>query len=305
MIHLKPIRLLILLTAAALAGLAGVTGCTARVPERPIVTVSIEPQKYILEQITGDRIDVRCLLGNGGNPENYDPTVTHLMNVEKSLAYMRIGNIGFEDAIIDKVKALNPGLAIFNTADSIKLIRGSHGDHEATDPHTWTSIKNARIIARNMLNAMISVDPAHRKSYEKNFNAFSARLDSLDRTVDSVMAPHRGEAFLVWHPSLSYFARDYGLEQITLGDTEGKEISAVTLKQAVDSANSRHARVFFTQKLLDSRQAAALSDMLDARVVDINPLDYNWQEQILTVVNALTAGDKPADNSEDNGTEAD
>lgn len=194
MIHLKPIRLLILLTAAALAGLAGVTGCTARVPERPIVTVSIEPQKYILEQITGDRIDVRCLLGNGGNPENYDPTVTHLMNVEKSLAYMRIGNIGFEDAIIDKVKALNPGLAIFNTADSIKLIRGSHGDHEATDPHTWTSIKNARIIARNMLNAMISVDPAHRKSYEKKLQCFlsTPRLARPHSRLRNGASPRRG-----------------------------------------------------------------------------------------------------------------
>ena len=58
----------------------------------------------------------------------------------------------------------------------------------------------------------------------------------------------------VWHPSLSYFARDYGLEQISLG-TEGKEMSAKSLTEAIDKARDKGVGVFFFQKEYDSRQA--------------------------------------------------
>ena len=61
------------------------TGCAGGPPEQPIVTVSIEPQRYILEQITGDRVQVRSLLTEGANPETYDPSVTHMHNLGKSI----------------------------------------------------------------------------------------------------------------------------------------------------------------------------------------------------------------------------
>ena len=290
--YTKYFVLLLSVMAITLTGFAVMTACSSRGHERPIVTVSIEPQKYILEQITGDRIDVRCLLGNGGNPENYDPTVTHLMNLEKSLAYLRMGNIGFEDAILDKVRESNPGLAIFNTSEGIRLITGTHHHgaekgNDIPDPHTWTSFKNARVIAANMLDAMVNVDPKHEKDYRKNFDRFAARLDSLDHLADSLMTPHRGEAFLVWHPSLSYFARDYGMEQIALGETENKEISVNALRSTIDEARSHNARVFFFQKDFDSRQVSAINDEIGATEVDINPLDYDWENSMMTVVNAI------------------
>ena len=89
------------------------TACSSKNENRPIITVSIQPQKQLLERIVGHYFDIICLLSQGSNPETYEPSMNHLMNLEKSQAYFLIGNIGFEMAIVDKAKKNNPDIKIF------------------------------------------------------------------------------------------------------------------------------------------------------------------------------------------------
>ncbi len=268
-----------------------VAACTGAPPEQKIVTVSIEPQKYILEQITGDRVQVRCLLSDGANPETYDPAMTHMLNLRRSLGYLRMGNIGFEAALLDKIHESNPDLPIFNTSEGIVPVTGTHGHgdvaHDVVDPHTWSSVKNARVIARNMCEAMVKIDPDNKAFYRRNFDNFDARLDSIDRVIASRLAQMHGKAFLVWHPSLSYFARDYGLEQIVVGGHEHKEMSVAELRAVIDHAREHGAEVFFSQKDLDSRHVSAVNEEIGARLVSIHPLSYNWEEEIIATADAL------------------
>lgn len=273
------------------------TACSAAPAETPIVTVSIEPQKYMLEQITGDKVDIRTLIANGANPENYDPSLTHIMNLRKSIGFLRMGNIGFEAALLDKIRQEDPELPIFNTSEGVVPVTGTHSyshghggvHHEEIDPHTWTSVKNAKIIVRNMLDAMVKIDPSNEDYYRRNYDRFAQRLDSLDRDFESRLASHAGEHFMVWHPSLSYFARDYGLEQITAGNAENKESSLTMLRKTIDHADSHSASIFFYQKDLDSRQAEVLSDQLGLRKVSINPLSYDWEAEMCAITDAITA----------------
>lgn len=92
----------------------------------------------------------------------------------------------------------------------------------------------------------------------------------------------------MWHPSLSYFARDYGLHQIALSP-EGKEMSVEDISRAVETARRDSARVMFFQKDADSRQAQTVNDQIGARVVEINPLDYDWKGEMLNIANAMAS----------------
>ena len=281
----------VIITFAAWLGV--LAACTAPAHDKPIVTVSIEPQKYLLEQITGDRVEVRTLIANGANPETFDPTVNHIMNLTKSIGFLRMGNIGFEAAILDKVHGEHPDLPIFNTSLGVVPVTGTHSHggvtHDVIDPHTWTSVKNVKIIAGNMLNAMTEIDPDNSEYYRRNYERFAARLDSLDTAIASKLAPHRGEAFMVWHPSLSYFARDYGLEQIPAGNADNKEVAMGALKDVIDHAAEHDVKIFFYQKDLDSRQAEALGSQLDVEKVNINPLAYDWEKEITAIADAIAA----------------
>jgi len=252
--------------------------------------VSIQPQKYLLEKIAGDKWDVKCLLSNGANPESYDPSLTHLLNLENSTAYFRIGNIPFESAIITKVTKNKPGLKIIDSSTGIALITGTHSGHAGDseiDPHIWTSVKNAKKIASNMYNGLVEIDPSNKDTYTKNFKNLLQSLDSLDNSIKERLASHRGETFIVWHPSLSYFARDYGLRQISLSP-EGKEASITMMQTAIDQAKKAGAKVMFFQKDVDSRQATVANEQIGANLVNINPLNYNWEEEITVITDALS-----------------
>lgn len=289
----------ILSFALVALAITALISCSSKSTGRPIITVSIQPQKHLLEQIVGKHFDVICLLSQGSNPETYEPSMNHLMNLEKSKAYFLIGNIGFEMAIVDKAKKNNPDIKIFDNSANIDIIYGSHsgishphethaGHKHESDPHIWTSAVNARIIATNMCNAVCELDPAHAPYYKKRLNELCKHIDALDAQLREQLKPIEGNAFIVWHPSLSYFARDYGLKQITM-EFEGKEIPVKYLKAEIDSAKACNARIFFFQKEFDSRQAESINKELGTKMVTINPMNYNWDHELKHIADALTS----------------
>ena len=101
---------------------------------------------------------------------------------------------------------------------------------------------------------------------------------------------------MVWHPSLSYFARDYGLNQIVVGNAEHKESSVSDLRESIDNARSRGASIFFFQKDFDSRQVSAINAELEACEININPLTYQWEEEIMRIAEAIASGNASGDN---------
>lgn len=257
--------------------------------DKPVITVSIEPQRWLLEQIVGDRMEVRTLLDNGGNPESCEPSFAHMARLEESVCYMQVGNLGFETALVDRIRANNPDLAVITTSDSITYIIGDEHDHghgHGIDPHVWSSAPNARIMARNMLREVESLDPDNAAEYRANYQRLVAGIDSVDSECRRMLAESRGESFMVWHPSLSYFARDYGLHQIAIG-AEGKEQSVGETRQAVDRMNRTDAAVFLVQKDFDSSRAEAIADKGSMRVVTINPLNYHWDDEMLQTARAI------------------
>lgn len=292
---MKRISLIFSLVGIIALYLFALGSCSTGPVEKPIVTVSIEPQKYLLEHITGDKVEIRTLISNGADPETYDPSMNHVINLSKSIGFLRMGNIGFEAAILDKISEETPDLPIFNTSAGVIPITGTHShgiDKKSVDPHTWTSVKNAKIIVKNMLEAMVKIDPENEKYYQDNYNRFSLHLDSLDNALTAKLSPHAGEAFMVWHPSLSYFARDYGLVQITAGEAHNKEVALGQLKSSIDHASDHNAGIFFYQKDFDSRQAETLGAELKLKKVSINPMNYNWEEEIISIADAIAENDK-------------
>ena len=275
--------------AVMMAACAG--GSKADREEVRVITVSILPQKYFLEKIVGDRFDVKCMLDKGGNPETYEPSMSYMMNLEKSDAYFLMGSIGFELSIRSKIKEYNPDIKVCDVSEGIELISGSHhfdaDDKEGIDPHTWTSVANARVIIKNMLDDVVELDPEHKAEYESNYRDFDRELSEFQDSIALRLQSVKGGAFVVWHPSLSYFARDYGLEQISL-EYDGKEVPVKYMEKKVAYAVSRKPSVFFFQKGMDTNQAQTVNTQIGTRLVEINPLGYDWKSEIRKIADALS-----------------
>ena len=143
-----------------------------------------------------------------------------------------------------------------------------------------------RIMAQNICTALTEIDSIHSAYYQANCDRLMQRIDSVESVVSQVLEPCKGSAFAIYHPSLSYLARDYGLLQLCL-ENMGKENSAVALKNTVDEAIEHDVKVVFVQQEFNPRQVETFARELDAEVVKINPLNYDWATEIIDIAHAI------------------
>lgn len=280
-------RRILLITIAAAAIVLCSCNRSKQNTDRKVITVSIEPQRWLLERIVGDRIEVNTLMARGGNPESYEPTFADLSSLEASDLYIEVGQLPFEKAMLEKIQANHKNLKVAAVSDSIELITDDHGHDHGIDPHVWNSAVNARIIARNMLRAVKSIDPEGAEKYDANYERLAAQIDSVDSLCRQLLESSRGASFVVWHPALSYFARDYGLHQLSVG-AEGKEHSVEDARRVVEHIKEHGAQVFLVQKDFDTSKADVLAKSgAQLRVETVNPLNYEWDKELVATARAI------------------
>lgn len=255
-------------------------GCTSRGEHsRPMLAVTIEPYRYITEAVAGEKWDVVSIVPKGNSPETFDPAPGRMLNFEKCRAYFLVGGLGLETSFKKSIKEVCPSLIMVDTSSGILRVDD--------DPHLWTSPGNMSIIARNICDALCCIDSADAVGYKARLQAVEKMIADTDAAIRGKLATVENSTFLIFHPSLTYFARLYGLTQIAL-EEHGKEPTAAHLKSVVDEARRLGIRNVLVQAEFDKNHALAIARELDAKVQMINPLSYDWHGEMLHVADCLT-----------------
>ena len=263
--------------------------------DKPIITVTIEPLRYFTEVIAGEKFNVVSMVPAGNSPETYDPTPQQMVNLSKSTAYLRIGYIGFEQSWMDKLQENFPKMPFYDTSAGVNLIHQqcSH-THDGTvlenhvhgvEPHIWNSTENAKIIANNICNALQELDSKNSEYYNTRLDSLTKIIEQTDEKIKEIIT-YADKTFLIYHPALTYFARDYGLEQISIEES-GKEPSPAHLQSLIKLCKEKNAKVIFVQQEFDIRNAESIAKELGVEVVPINPLNYNWKEEMINTAQSL------------------
>ena len=266
-------------------------GNTTQKSEKPILTVTLEPLRYFTEAIAEDNYEVVSMVPKGSSPESYDPTPQQFVNLSKSQAYFRIGYIGFEQAWMKKLEANCPGMKVYDTSKGIDLLRDKghwHGDHfheGGVEPHVWNSTQNALIIADNIYQALCELDSTHQEDYQKRLDVLKQTIRQTDANVRTLLE-NADSTFLIYHPALSYFARDYGLKQVSI-EEGGKEPSPAQLKTLIETCRNENVHTIFVQQEFDQRNAQLIANELGVNIVSINPLSYDWVKEMIRIAEAL------------------
>ena len=260
--------------------------------DTPVLTVTLEPLRYFTETIAGDKFQVVSMVPKGSSPETYDPTPQQLVSLSQSQGYLRIGYIGFEQAWMEKLTTTVPTMKVFDTSKGVDLIRSAghhHGDHYhegGIEPHIWNSTKNAQTIADNICTALIELDPANQTFYQHRTDSLKQIIQETDLRIRQLLRT-ADRTFLIYHPALSYFARDYGLKQISMED-EGKEPSPAQLKKMIETCRKENIHVIFVQQEFDTRNARIIADELELDIIPIQPLSYDWPTEMIHIAQSLT-----------------
>ncbi len=288
-----------LLSFIIIFGLYTLNSCnsSSKKEDTKTLTVTIEPQKYFLDRIAGNHFKVECIVPSGANPESADFTPSQMMSLDKSIAYFKIGYLGIENTLIDKVTSNNKEIKVVDCSQGITPIGEpcahdhhdadhQHHGHAGGDPHIWSSVTSAKIMAGNMYNALLEIDPVNKEDYSRNFNELNAEINTTDSIIKSYLQKTPAKAFIIYHPALSYFAEEYGLTQYSI-EHEGKKPSPSQLKSLIDKAREENIKVVFIQQEFDKKNAETIAGAIGGKTVPLNLLSYDWNDEMIKVAKAL------------------
>ncbi|MDO9547245.1 MAG: zinc ABC transporter substrate-binding protein [Pelolinea sp.] len=247
-----------------------------------IITVSVLPEKYFVERIGGEHVQVNVMVGPGESPHSYEPKAKQMAALSNSALYFAIG-VEFEDAWMERITSANPGLRVVDLSQDISKLPSSDADHnEDMDPHIWTSPEMGKTIARKIGFVLIELDPQHADDYQANLAVLLRDIEQLQAEITNSISQMDTHQFMVFHPGWGYFANEFGLEQIPI-EIGGSEPSASELAHLIDTAKNDNIRVIFAQPELSTQSADFIASEIGGRVILISPLAEDWLENLRLV----------------------
>lgn len=269
------------------------SACAGRQPHQQAdIVVSIAPLKYLVEQITGDDFKVAVLVPQGASPETFDPTPRQIVSLNNAKMVFATGLIEFEGELLKRID----NKSIINLSHGIVLIEGacshahhghSHSHNHGVDPHIWTSPRELKVMAQNAYKAIEELYPDSVK-YLEGYNSLLRELDDLDAECKDAIESSDTEAFVIYHPALTYYARAYSLEQIAIED-EGKEPSAKHIAHIIELSREMGVESLLYQSEYPRSVVDVVAKDMGIEPTEINPLTDNPLQFIRDVTLTITS----------------
>jgi zinc transport system substrate-binding protein len=256
-----------------------------------IISVSIPPFKYFVEAIAGSDFKVNILVPAGSNPHIYEPVPDQIAQLNKSVAYISDGYLGFEITWLDRFYETNKTMRKLSLGYKIDLIKPAENtvghDVEGADPHFWVSPKCALIIASEIRTLVEELNPDKKDIYDQNYMLLLKKINTLDSVATVNFNQYKGLPFMTFHPTLGYLARDYGLIELAV-ENEGKEPTPSSLRELIDIIRAKNIRTIFVQKEYDTKNARAIASETGAVLEITDPLNEDWYSSEIQIINAIS-----------------
>jgi zinc/manganese transport system substrate-binding protein len=232
--------------------------------ERLPVVATFSVIADMLANVGGDRIDIKTIVGPGGDSELYQPTAGDVAKVAAARAvFLNDLNDEFEPWLEPLLKqARFTGAKIVVTRHVHTLV--SDEEHPisgrqlptAIDQHAWLDPRNGVIYVQNIAAALARLDPAGAAGYRARAAAYAKQIRAIDDWARAQLGsvPAAKKRVLTSHDSLEYIANAYGITLLTVnGWTNKSEPSAAELEKLAQRIRAERVKALFLDSITDPR----------------------------------------------------
>jgi zinc transport system substrate-binding protein len=278
---------IVLMAAALLSGCISQNDTSS--PAKPgngshqiIVAATIAPLGDFVKAVGGDKVSVSVVVPPGAEPHTFEPTPSLMVGLSRADLYIMNG-AGLE-YWIDRMLLTNKNMTVLDSSKGISLLVESE---EQMDPHIWLSLRNAAIQVENICRGLTEIDPQNEDYYAKNRDDYLHKLKALDEKLNGTFAGKKNKTFIVHHPAWTYFARDYGLNQVPLMENE-KEPGPKYLGEVIEIARKNNITALFVEPQYNPKAAEAIAQEMNAKIVAIDPLAGNYLDNMINASREIT-----------------
>ncbi|MDU2066789.1 MAG: zinc ABC transporter substrate-binding protein, partial [Sporomusaceae bacterium] len=224
--------LLPLLTCLLLTSLLLIAGCSSKTTqnqatpssEKVKIIATVYPVYDFTRIVGGDKVDLSLLVPPGAEPHDWEPKAKDIaaLKTAKAIFYQGNGLEPYADKLLtpEQLGQTKP----FQIGKDITLLPASEAEDEdsakhekiANDPHVWLDPVNAKQEVKNILTALITIDPANKEYYQKNADQLTADLEKLNQDYTTTLHALPKKDFVTTHAAFAYLAKRYQLNQVPL-----------------------------------------------------------------------------------------
>lgn len=254
----------------------------------PTIYVTITPLKALVKELTCGDFAVEVVVPEGASPESFEPTARHISAMSEAEFVFEVGLINFEQSL---VKHLGDNLV--NLSEGIEPMAGCcshahhHGHHHShgIDPHIWTAPRTLRTMVENARDVIVEHYPDSVK-YQSVAETLLERIDAIDSRCTEKIKASDAHTMMIYHPAYTYFARDYGIEQIAI-EQEGKEPTPRQLTALVERAESEGINAIFIQPQYSADKVRAIAESCNAEIIFTDPLSKDILSEIERITDII------------------
>jgi ABC-type Zn uptake system ZnuABC Zn-binding protein ZnuA len=250
---------LLLFPAAIVVVLLGACGDDGASGGAPRVVATTTQAADLARQVGGSRAVVSSILQPNSDPHAYEPRAGDVKALVRADLVVRSG--GEVDEWLEEAQA---GAG----SDAPVLTLGANTREE---PHWWQDPRAVLRAVAILRDGLTRADPAGRRVYAANADAYLARLRQLDRSIARCIAtiPPARRKLVTTHDALGAYARRYGLEVIATvipSRSTGGQASAGETAALVKTIRREHVPAVFAESSVRSDVERAIAREAGARV---------------------------------------
>ena len=213
-------------------------------------------------EIGGDLVDVRVLMGAGVDPHAYRQTRTDIVAMAGADLVLWNG-LFLEAQMEDFLRELAEERAVVAVAETVpdNLLIGSEEYDGRFDPHLWMNPNLWARVVVNVRDALIEVAPDDAETFRANADGYLATIGDLARYKTGVLSsvPAESRILLTSHDAFNYFGNAYGFEVVGIqGISTESEAGLQRISELVDLLIERDIRAVFVETSVSDRNIRAL-----------------------------------------------
>ena len=307
-------RYLVICLAAAL-----VAAC-AQVNQQPSngklnVVTTVSPITNIIYNIGGQRINLTGIIPEGTDSHTFEPAPSSAQ-LFAGADIIFVNGLHLEDPTVNLAEAnLRSGAQIVKLGEATLTTDQYIYDFSFPksagnpNPHLWMNPMNGLKYAQIVRDTLSKRDPANAAYYNKNFDAFQARITALDKaimqSVDSI--PENNRKLLTYHDSFAYFAPRYHMTVIgAIQPADFAEPSPKEIADLITQIKREHVPAIFGSEVFPSPILAQIAKETGAKYEDslrdddlpgvVGDANHSYLGLIVTDVQTITKdlGGNPA-----------
>lgn len=253
-------------------------------PGRVRVVATTTQIGALTHEIAGDLIRLDILLASGADAHDFEPSPQDAVLLQNAdLVFMN--GIGLDEWLSDIIEGADTAEHVVVVTDGIEVYLGDehsedeedHDDddheHDEGDPHVWHDPANAKVMVRNIVAALMRVDPDNADTYRANGEAYELRLDEVDAEIRALIdeIPEENRKMVTNHDAFGYFLRAYGLEfvgAVIPSTGSGSQPSAQDLAELSDLIEAEGVKAIFAEAEVDPSVAKQLAADTGVAIVE-------------------------------------